>query len=298
MDDGAYWIDRAPLTVDGRPAADDFARTSAAVGARFFDTVGLPLVRGREFAAGDLVAGSNVAIVNQSLARQLLGTGDPIGRRIGISPASRPLVVGIVDDAHQTSPRRGDLPVIYLPLVEVPSRVLLVVRTAGDAGDRADVVRHQLATIAPDLPVLRVETVAQALDRAIGHERLLGTLAVWLGVLAVAVSGFGLYALMATDVVERRHELGIRVALGATRARIAGLVFRDCSLVAVSAVALGIPLGLLAVRPLGATLYQVHAGDPVTVVGVMLVVLLIAGVAVARPARAAARVDPLVLLRE
>jgi ABC-type antimicrobial peptide transport system permease subunit len=126
---------------------------------------------------------------------------------------------------------------------------------------------------------------------------MLGALAAWLGALVVAISCIGLHALIANDVIERTHELGVRLALGATRAAVFGLVLRDCALVTGVALAAGVPLGLAAVTPLASQLYGVEPNDPRTVLLVVLLLLAVGLVAALRPAQTAARVDPLLLLR-
>jgi putative ABC transport system permease protein len=148
-----------------------------------------------------------------------------------------------------------------------------------------------------NLPIVTVQTVEALLDHTIGQERLLGALATWLGLLIVVVSCVGLHALMSNDVVERTHELGVRMALGATRERIAGLVLRDAATVATLALAAGIPLALAAVTPLSSQLYGVESNDPGIILLAALLLLSVALIAAGRPARVAARVDPVVLLR-
>lgn len=299
MDTRAYWIDGSEhLAVQGRPPVSGASWTFADVGPKFFQTVGMPILRGRDFTDADVTGPPDAVIVNQSMARLLFGTDDPLGQRLGTSPTSPKLsVVGVVSDARQTSPRDRGLPVLYRPLQRIPPQVVLAVRTQGLAAESVDVVRHQLLDTDRTLPILNVQTVEATLDQTIGQERALATIATWLGLLVVVVSCVGLHALISNDVVERTHELGVRVALGATRQRIAALVLRDAAMVATLALAVGVPLALGAVRPLSSQLYGVESHDPEIIAFAAFLLLSVALIAAGRPARVAARVDPVVLLR-
>jgi predicted permease len=300
LDSRTYWVDKSErLVVDGCPPVSSGATwTFADVGAAFFRTVGLPILRGRDFTQADVSGPSDAIIVNRSMARLLFGADDPLGHRIGMAPNTPgQLVVGVVDDARQTSPRDRGLPVMYRPLQRTPPQLVLAVRTQGSAADSVDVVRHQLFGLDRDLPIVAIETIEEVLNEAIGQERMLGALAAWLGALVIVISCIGLHALIANDVIERTHELGVRLALGATRAGIADLVLRECAVVTGVALAAGVPLGLAAVTPLTSQLYGVAPNDPHTVLLVILLLLTVGLVAAVRPALAAARVDPLVLLR-
>ena len=299
MDSRAYWVDGSErLAVEGRSPVSGASWTSADVGPGFFRTVGMPILLGRDFTEADVIGSSDAVIVNQSMASLLFGGDDPLGRRIGVSPTSPKLsVVGVVNDARQTSPRDRGLPVLYRPLQRMPPQVLLAVRTQQSAADSVDAVRHQLLDMDPDLPIVNVQTVEALLDQTIGQERWLGRLATWLGLLIVVVSCVGLHALISNDVHERTHELGVRMALGATRARIARLVLRDAATVAALALAAGVPLAVGAVTPLSSQLYGVESNDPGIIFLAALLLLTVALLAAGRPARVASLVDPVRLLR-
>jgi predicted lysophospholipase L1 biosynthesis ABC-type transport system permease subunit len=207
------------------------------------------------------------------------------------------VVVGVVNDARQTSARDQGLAVMYRPLREPPSQVVLVVRTIGPAAEAVDVVRHQLVAMVQAVPIVNVQTVEELLNAAIAQERLLATFAAWLGVLVIVVACVGLHALVANDVAERTHELGVRLALGATRGGVALLVLRDCAMLVVVALCIGVPLGLGATRPFSSQLYGLRPDDPQTIAAVIVLLLTVAFIAAVRPARSAARVNPVTLLR-
>jgi predicted permease len=299
MDSRTYWVDRSErLAVEGRTPINGASWTFADVGADFFRTMGMPILLGRDFTQADVTGPSEAVIVNESMARLLFGRGDPLGQRIGMTATvPNQLVVGVVSDARQTSPRDRGLPVLYRPLQRMPPQVVLAVRTQGAAAGAVDLIRHQLFDLEQDLPIVNVQTVEALLEQTIGQERLLASVAMWLGLLIVAVSCVGLHALIRNDVIERLHELGVRIALGASRARVAGLVLRDAAAVGAVALAAGIPLSLAAVAPLSSQLYGVQPNDPGTILLAVLLLVSVVILAAGRPARIAARVDPVLLLR-
>ena len=298
LDNRAYWIDGSErLAVDGREPVGGIRWTFADVGAGFFETLGMPLVHGRGIVDADLLPSGDAVVINQTLATLLFGTGNPIGRRVSLSPSSPSrTIVGVVNDARQTSPRDRGLGVIYRPLRDLPQQVVLAVRTEGPPAASVDVVQHQLNGI-DKLELIRVQTMDALLDDAIAQERLLGTLAAWLGALIIVVACVGLHALVSNDVAQRTHEMGVRLALGASRGGVALLVLRDCVGLVVLALAVGVPLSLAATRPLSSQLYGLETNDPQTILGVASVLVLVALIAAGRPAHSAARVDPVVLLR-
>jgi ABC-type antimicrobial peptide transport system permease subunit len=175
--------------------------------------------------------------------------------------------------------------------------VVLAVRTAGPPADAAPIVRHQISSIAGNVPIEHVRTISEVLDKAIAQERLMSAIALVLAALVITIGCVGLYALMSYEVVQRTRELGIRLALGATKKKLATMVLRDSALLVVPGLAIGVPVGIAASRPLAPQLYGVGSADPWTVASVALVLSLVTVIATLRPARAAARIDPIDLLR-
>lgn len=299
LDNRAYWVDTTErLAIDDRQPAAGGRWTFVEVGPGFFETMGMPLIRGRGLDEGDLSRPADVLVINQSLARMLFGTEDPIGRGLALGPgAPMAVIVGVVNDARQTSPRDAGLAVIYRPLRRPPPQVVLAVRTAGPAVDSVDVVRHQLDAMEEKVPIVNVQTVEELLNAAIAQERLLATFAAGLGLLVIVVACVGLHALVTNEVAERMHEMGVRLALGATRGGVALLVLRECARLVALGLAVGVPLSLAATRPLSSQLYGLRADDPQTISVVIALLMTVAFVAAIRPARAATRVDPVSLLR-
>jgi predicted permease len=292
-----YWIDGSQLLTTDRGAVVAGARwTFAAVGPGFFEAMGMSL-DGRAFDDRDARPGADVAVINRSLATFIFGHEDPIGRRIRMTPRDPMLtVVGVVNDVKQTSPRDRGMGVVYLPLGSF-SHAVIAVRTAGPPADAAAVIKHQLGSIAGDLPVEKVRTIGEVLDNAIARERLMSVVSLTLAAVAIALGCVGLYALMAYDVARRTRELGIRLALGATSRKVVAMVFRDSAALVVPGLVIGVPLGMAAARPLTSQLYGVETSDPWTLAFVALLLGAVALLATLRPAHTASRIDPIALLR-
>ena len=265
------------------------------MGPGFFEAVGMSVVDGRGFDAA-APPGDSV-VVNRSLATFLFGETSPIGRRIRLNPrGTLQSIVGVVNDVKQTSPRERGMGVVYLPLRDF-SQVTLAVRTAGNPAEAVPVVRHQLAALAGDLPIEKVRTIAAVLDEAIAQERLMSAIALVLSTLAIAIGCVGLYALLSYVVSRRTHELGIRLALGATSRKVVTMVLRHSAALVLPGLAIGVPLGMAASQPLSSQLFGVEPDDPWTLASVALVLATVGLVATLKPARTASRIDPIALLR-
>jgi predicted permease len=285
------------LTTDRGVVVPGGRWTSAAVGPGFFQAVGMDVVEGRAFEDADARPIADVVVINRSLATFLFGKESAVGRQIRMNPrAPMQMVIGIVNDAKHVTPRDRGMGVMYSQLRGL-NHVTLAVRTAGAPAAAAPVVRHQIASIAPGLPIEHVRTISDVLDKAIAQERLMSAIALFLGALVITIGCVGLYALMSYEVIQRARELGIRLALGATKKKLATMVVRDSAALVLPGLAIGIPLGIAASRPLSPQLYEVGPGDPWTLMSVALVVSAVALVATIRPAHSAARIDPVDLLR-
>jgi hypothetical protein len=298
LDISNYWIDDSQrLSTDRGVVLPGTRWTLAFVGRGFFRAVGIPILQGRCFDNEDARRSNDVIMINRSLSTRLFGNENPLGRRIRLSPGSPLLsVVGVVGDATQTSPRDRGMGVIYQPMRGFGG-VVLAVRTAGPPPDIGPVVVHQIGSIASDLAIDNVRTIAQVLDAAIAQERFMSGIAIALSALVILIGCVGLYALMSHDVALRTHELGVRLALGATGRSVAVLILRDGLTFVLPALVFGIPLGILASRPLSALLYGVNTADPGTLTSVALLLIAITVLATIRPALTASRIDPIALVR-
>jgi predicted permease len=298
MDYTHYWIDGSQRLFTDRGEALAGARwTFAAAGPGFFEAVGMSIVRGRTFDASDADGNARTVVINQAIATFLFANEDPIGRWIKVGPKDAVrTIVGVVNDVKQTSPRDRGMGVVYVPL-ESYGNVMLAVRTNGAPSAAAAAIRQQVAATAGDIPIGRARTISDVLDGAIGEERLMSAVSIVLALLAVSMGCVGLYALMAYNVTRRTHELGVRVALGATTAQVVSMVLRDGAAALLPALAIGIPVGVVASRLLSSQLYGVDVGDPWSVLSAGAVLSIVALAAAVRPARTASRIDPIALLR-
>jgi ABC-type antimicrobial peptide transport system permease subunit len=185
---------------------------------------------------------------------------------------------------------------MYVPLRRF-NRVTLAVRVGDDSPAAVASVRQLAGSVAGDLRAGPITTISEELDRAIARERLMTGIAIFLAVLVVSIGCVGLYALISYDVARRHHELGVRLALGATGGQLVRIVLVNAAGILVPALAIGIPLGVVVSRLLSSQLYEVHTGDPwiLLTAGVLLSIVTMG--AAFRPARIASRIDPTALLR-
>jgi predicted permease len=272
------------------------------IGPRFFETIGQPLLQGRDFARADADPAARVVIVIETLARRFFGSESPIGRRLisglaGNSPSYE--IVGVVKDAKYRTPRESSGLMTYWPYVQGGrlSRLCLVIRATGNPASIAASVRQELRNIAPNLPVLKIDTVEEQLDALLFQERFIASLSTFFGVLAVLLACIGLYGVMSYAVARRTGEIGIRLALGSTPAGVLRLVLRESLWLVSAGIVIGMSVSFALMRLASTRLYGVRAADPLTIIGAALLMITVTALAALLPARRAARVDPLVALR-
>ncbi|MGA2740288.1 MAG: ABC transporter permease [Bryobacteraceae bacterium] len=297
------------------------ARVSAdmfPVGPQFFETMKIPVQRGRKFnpeeydiaakVASDPKAKAQIlvpAIVNESFIRAYFPKGNPLGRPFGDytpnpsedpdgTPSAGWQIVGIVRDMKYDSLRRAIDPTIYVPSAAGGSFEL---RTVRDPLSLVPDVREVVRQLGTDIPMVNVKTQEQHIDQLLFQERLVARLSSLFGLAALLLASIGLYGLLAHEVTRGTREIGIRIALGAPAGQVLRRVVRHGITLAAVGVALGIAASLMATRLLGSMLYDVKPGDPVTLVAVSILLMLVALAACYIPARRAIRVDPLVALR-
>ena len=267
----------------------------------FFETLDVPLLEGRDLTWADAQGQANVAIVNRALATRLFPGGDAVGSSIHYDAAGGPAsftIVGIVANASPGDVRIGELPIVYLPLLQHPQFMaapILVVRTTNDAGlERAirNVIeppgRHRVAG---------VQTIHDQADRFQMRERVLAGLATAFAALSLLVGGIGLYALLTHAVVRRRREMGLRMALGATGTRVVALVMRDGLRLVAIGIALGVPAALASGRAARALLFQRSPYDAASLAVACLMMLGVALLACGWPAMRATHLMPADVLR-
>ncbi|MBV9881078.1 MAG: ABC transporter permease, partial [Gemmatirosa sp.] len=287
--------------VEGRPVPPPDRRPSVLtrdVTPDFHRVFGIPLLAGRLLTRGDSLGAPRVAVVSRALARQLFPGENPIGRRLIHMRDSAYTIVGVVEDIRDEALDVPPKPTVYMPNAQDADNVgCLAVRTRGDPRALEGAVRRVLAGLDPEQTVIAVQPMTGYLASSVETRRFsLFLTAVFAGT-ALVLAMVGLYGVLAYLVGQRTREIGVRVALGARRADVAGLVLGGAVRLAGTGVAIGVPAALLAARLLRAQLYGVGPSDPLTFVVVGAALVGTAGLAALVPTRRAARVDPVVALR-
>jgi predicted permease len=271
------------------------------VGPGFFETVGMPVVRGRDITEADRRDAAKVAVVNETFARYYFGDQDPIGRRFGRARFQTidTEIVGVVKDGKSASLREKPLRFVYAAVAQQdsPGEVTFYLRTAGDQDALLGRLPALVRGIDPGLPVTQTRTMRAQIGQSLYVDRMVATLSAAFGLVATLLAALGLYGVMAYAVSRRTREIGIRMALGAERADVMRMVFRDVALLVAAGLALGLPGGYGLGRAIESQLFGLQARDPLTFSIATVALLLAATVAAYLPARRATRVDPLVALR-
>jgi len=269
------------------------------VGPRFFETLGIPLALGRAIGPEDTSRAPKVAVINKMLARQYFGSSNPVGRHVGLSGGDIE-IVGVVANAKYADVRKEVPPTIYVAYVQYPERLRAMhfeVRTAGDPVAIIPAMRRAVQDLDNNLPLFDVNTQAEQIDQTIFQERLFAKLSSFFGLLALTLTCVGLYGIMTYAVTRRTNEIGIRVALGADRRTIMGMVMRDVLALVAIGIIIGIPAALASARLISHMLFGLTPTDPLTIVVTSLVMAAVAALAGYLPARRASHVDPMVALR-
>jgi putative ABC transport system permease protein len=282
---------------------------------RYFATMGYPIVRGRDFADDDLRPdAAPVVIVNEPFVREILNGREPLGADHGVTrarpgrgvkgPGAPLTIVGVVRDSGTPGLRAATPPRVYETFLQANTgfgQLYLHVRTAGDSAAVMRPVNDAVQAIEREVPMPPVHTLSDEVDAALVRERLVATLASIFGVVALALICIGLYGLMAFTVARRTSEIGIRVALGASRADVRRLVAGQALRIVLAGLAIGVPAawiaGRLASRQLSSLLHQVTSTDPIAIVLAIVLLVAVGLTAAIVPARRAARIDPIVALR-
>jgi predicted permease len=268
------------------------------VDAGYFATMRIAIVAGRPFAEADDATAEPLVILNEALARALWPGADPLGRTINAGGTVR-RVVGVVGEARYFSLERRSGPEMYMPIRQTGDfRVVnLVVRSATPAADLAPALRAAVARVDPSVPVADVRSFGQLIDHTTFPRRSVAMMVLSFAVFGVVLATLGLYAVIAYSVHQRRQEIGIRMALGASPGRMQAGVLSDTLQLAGIGVAIGIPASWLATRAIRGLLFGIDPVDPVTAIAVLAVLIAVAMLAGAVPARRASRVDAIHALR-
>ena len=267
----------------------------------FFATLGIPFVRGRDFASSDTDQTQRVAIINHAFALQLFGDGDPIGQWVGYEPAPNDkkfLIVGEVADARVNGAKDDPPPMVYMSINQNPAPVNSIrVRAIGDPGQLSESVRRALHELDPSMGIDEIVPLAEDLDGNLGTEKLLARLAGIYACLTLLLVGIGFYGVMSSRTTRRKNEFGVRLALGATRHHIQMLVVGQTVRILLASIVPGAILSILAVRSASHFLYGSVSANSLAIIAASLVLMFAGSVATLIPAQRAALADPLETLR-
>ena len=270
------------------------------VGPNYFKTMETPLLRGRDFSDADRKGAPEVAVINQTLAAALWPNEDALGKRVSVSGPKGPFleVVGVVRDGKYRSLGETPHPYIYQPLLQsYDPKMILVVRTTGEPQSVVSSVREQIRALEGNLPIADIKTLREQVDLSLFPSRVAAWTLGGFGLLALLLAAIGIYGVVSYSVAQRTREIGLRRALGAKESDVLKLVLGEGFLVISLGLTLGLLLAAATTRLIGGFLYGIAPTDPLTFVGVPLLLGLVALGACYVPARRATKVDPLVALR-
>jgi predicted permease len=294
---------RTTIDVAGyKPGQDeDMELNFLRVSPGYFETLGIPLRQGRAFTAQDVDGQPERIVVNETMARRYWPNGDAVGRfvRMDTRGPYNIEVIGIVPDVHYRMVREEPQPSFYISLNQLPaSSGVIHVRTSSDPAPRLDELRRAVADVNPSVPVGRVSTLDQQLERNIAQERMASIIGVTLALATLLLAAAGLYSTMAFLVGRRTREIGVRVALGARALDVRRMVLRDAALLVTLGAAAGLGFALWAGRALETLLFGVGRSDVLSMLASAALLSVAGLVASWLPAHRASRVDPVVALRE
>ena len=293
------------FTIEGRPADSEHSPVAelAAVSPGHFRVLEIPILSGRNFTDSDDDKALPVAIVDQTLARQYWPNENPIGKRVKSGPiqSTNPWlnIIGVVGDVKTDSLELQEAPHIYLSDFQAPAyNSVIYLRTAGDPGTLGDAIRAEVEAVDPNVPVYAVRTMEDVIARSMAERRFaLQILGFFAGV-ALLLAAIGIYGVMAYTFSQRRHEIGIRMALGAQPRDILRMALSEGMTLVAVGLGSGLVGALILTRFLRSMLYAVSPNDPLTFVALPALLAAVALLACFVPARRATQVDPLVALRD
>jgi len=294
-------VGRRGLQVEGyrRREGEDMEFHYSVVGPRYFETMEIPLVRGRGFTDADRPGAPAVVVVNEAFARRFWGDADPIGKRISRNGENGPWieVVGLARDGKYVSITESPRPFVYYPQLQMPDGITLHVRTTGDPLRLVTAARREVATVAPTWMIERPRTLEENVGASLLPQRIAAGLLGAFGVVALLLAAVGLYGVVAFAVAQRTREIGIRVALGAQGGEVLGLMLRQGMTLAGIGLLVGVPLAFVVARLLSGFLIGTSVADPVVFGGAAGLLGFVTLVASYVPARRASKVDPMAALR-
>jgi predicted permease len=293
---GAGWSNNNDLMVDGVEKEGVTLRSND-VGAKFFETMGVPMLEGRDFLDSDNQTSQPVAIVNSTLAKQFFPHGSPIGHHLG---GNHPrTIVGVVADSKYTSVDETPMPMAYYAQMQSSSigTMEIEVRTSADPRVLLPQMGKIVAQAYPDVPLEHPITQQAQFEKSYERQRMFAAMGGFFGALAALLVATGLYGTHSFRVSRRTTEIGVRMALGATRGQVLAMILRESFWILAAGLVAGLPLTIFAMRPLKAMVYQISPFDPVSFTIAIVAMILVATSAALLPARRASRLEPMQALR-
>lgn len=298
-----FW-NAANLTVQGQPEPAPGQRPSAKserVTPEYFRTMGIPLLKGRDFTEQDRKDAPQVVIINETLAHQLFGSRDPIGERLNLGDSGKPdlwEIVGVVGDMHAFGLEEKVRGTLFRPFAQDPVTVVaFVVRTTGPPSSLTSSVKQAIWSLDKDQPIYKIVGLDQLADESLALRRVSSILLGAFSALALLLAGLGIYGVMAFSVAQRTHEIGVRMALGAQPGSVLKMMAAYWMRIVIAGMAIGLAGALALSRVVASQLYGLKPTDALTFFSTSAVLAFIALVACYVPARRAMRVDPMVALR-
>ena len=296
-----FWTGSAYTREQDLPKKENIIRNNI-VGQDFFTAMGIPLVQGRGFGPQDTDKSQKVAVISESMAQKFFPNGSPVGKRFGINgpeSADRIEVIGVVKDAKYGQVQEQFKPIAFYPHSQMPD-VLgnFVVRFSGPASSIVPQVRQTIREVNGNLPIDDVVSLEDHIGRSLVQQKLVARIASFFGLLALLLACIGLYGVMSYGVARRTNEIGIRMALGARGRSVLWLVLREALLLVAIGLVVGVLASLALTRTAASLLYELKPNDPLTITLAALLLATVAALAGYLPARRAARVDPMIALRE
>jgi len=293
------------LQVEGRPGKIPSVRTSMVFG-DYLSTMGIPLLRGRGFTPEDRAGSQLVALVSEGAAKALWPRQDAVGKRLSVLGQTE-VVVGIVANVNDGALADEPQPHVYVLYLQLPAAFFegdnqlramnIAVRAAQDPAASTSAVTGQIHSLDPDLAIARVRTMDQEVNASVAGPRFNTSLLAIFSIAALFLAAIGIYGVLAWSVTQQRHEIGVRIALGAQRRDVMRLVLAHGARLALVGIAIGLLAAFGLTRLMASLLYGISASDPFTFAAVSAVLFVVALLACYIPARRAMRVDPMVALR-
>ncbi|HUQ86107.1 MAG TPA: ABC transporter permease [Vicinamibacterales bacterium] len=281
------------------PKADAKDIYIMSVAPKFFDTMQIPILNGRDFDARDVAKPTASVLINETAAKKYFANENPIGQRVGqsLEESAQSEIIGVIRDTKYDSVRDAAPPTVYTSIRPGTRSLTMLVRTAGEPAAMTEAVRSALQQIDPDVPMTGITTQSEQVDNRFAQERLFALAYSLFGGLALLLACIGLFGLMSYSVSRRTNEIGIRMALGAQRAGVVGMVLRESMLMVIVGVVIGLAGAIAGGRFVESVLYGLSTTDAWTISGAIGATALVSLAAGYLPARRASRVDPMVALR-